>query len=214
MNPGRAAAERFRGNRRLHGYARGKTAWDPAYPAIAERAFGSPRPLLDVGCGVGLLAAYLREAGCCQTLIGIEPDAAKVQLAAERVGGYYDNVRFEVGEAARMPDFSGDVVVLDVLHYLDEAGQAEFLRNIVSRIAPGGSAWIRTTFREAHWRFAVTLAEEAFVRLTGWIRGGRCVFPRRQMILDTLDSTGFAVTVEPMWGRTPFNSHLITVKRP
>lgn len=213
MNPGRAAAERFRGDRSLHGYALGKTAWDPAYPAVAERAAGSPRPLLDIGCGVGLLAAYLRESGCTQPMVGIEPDAAKVELARAKVAACYPALVFETGEAARLPEFSGDVVVLDVLHYLDEAGQVRFLHDIAARIAPGGSAWIRTTFREANWRYAATLVEEAFVRVTGWIRGGRCVFPRRELVRQALASTGCEVTIEPMWGRTPFNSHLITVRR-
>lgn len=213
MSAAKRAAMRFQRSRFLHGYAKGKTSWDPAYPAVAEILRGSPRPLLDIGCGVGLLAAYLRESGCVQPILGIEPDTAKIHTAGELVAGCYPDLKFQKGDARSLPDFSGDLVVLDVLHYMSSADQGAVLKAIAARIAPGGCALIRTTFRDSSWRYLATLLEEVFVRTSGWIRGGRCHFPSKQEIAASLHSPTLSLAIRPMWGKTPFNSHLIEVRR-
>lgn len=213
MSAGRRAADRFRHSRYLHGYAKGKTRWDPAYPAVAGLLRGSPHPLLDIGCGLGLLAAYLREAGCRQPILGIEPDPEKVRIAADRVASAYPAIEFKIGDAASLPDFSGDIVMLDVLHYMTSTAQRAVLDQISKRICPGGRALIRTTFRDGSWRYYATLLEEAFVRASGWIRGGKCRFPTLEDVTGPFHGPEWKVTASPMWGRTPFNSHLVEIAR-
>jgi len=213
VNAAERAARCFVTSRFLHGYARGKTSWDPAYPAVSEILRHSPRPLLDVGCGVGLLAAYLRESGCTQPVLGIEPDAGKVRTARDLVAKAYPGLDFQPGDARSLPDFSGDVVVLDVLHYMEPADQRTVMESVASRIAPGGCAIIRTTFRDSSWRYLATLLEEVLVRTSGWIRGGHCHFPTRREIETAFQSPALSLSVRPMWGKTPFNSHLIEVRR-
>jgi len=209
----KTAAERFRGDRLLYGYAKGKIAWDPAYAAVAARLKGSRRPVLDIGCGVGLLAAHLRESGCGQPILGVEPDAAKVSLARRNVASHYPDLEFRVGSAEELPTFSGDVVMLDVLHYMEPSVQQTVLGNVADCLAAEDRALIRTTFRDSSWRYSATMLEEGLVRLSGWIRGGRCIFPTREDVCRPFLARGWDVRVEPMWGRTPFNSHLIEVRR-
>ena len=213
MTPAMRAAQRFRHKRVLYGYAKGKTQWDPAYAAVAELLRASDRPLLDIGCGVGLLAAYLRESGCRQPILGIEPDEEKVRVAVERVGGAYPLLELQTGDARALPEFSGDIVMLDVLHYMAPDAQRSVLEQIASRVCPGGRALIRTTFRDGSWRYYATMVEEAFVRLSGWIRGGRCHFPTREEVTAPFHGPQWKTTVTPMWGRTPFNSHLVEARR-
>ena len=214
MNPARRSAARFEGSRFLRGYARGKTKWDPAYPAVAEILRGSPLPLLDVGCGIGLLAAYLREAGCTQPIRGIEPDASKVRKATELVASHYPALEFSCGDARHLPGFSGDVVVLDVLHYLETSEQERVLRDLADRVASGGRMLLRTALREKSWRYTATLLEEIVVRATGWIRGGNCQFPSFDEMSRPLREAGLVVSLRPMWGKTPFNSYLVEACRP
>ena len=213
MTPARRAADRFRHSRFLHGYAKGKAAWDPAYTAVAARLQESRHPLLDIGCGVGLLAAYLRESGCRQRILGIEPDGKKVRIATGHVASAYPLLEFRVGDARCLPEFSGDIVMLDVLHYMEPGVQRCVLEQIALRIAPGGSALIRTTFRDNSWRYFATLIEEAFVRVSGWIRGGCCHFPTREEVTVFFCGPEWKISVKPMWGRTPFNSHLVEIER-
>ena len=207
------AAERFRHSRFLHGYAKGKTGWDPSYAAVADLLKDSVHPLLDIGCGVGLLAAFLRESGCRQRILGIEPDAAKVRIAGVKVANAYPSLEFRVGDARSLPEFSGDIVMLDVLHYMVPDAQRSVLEQIATRICPGGCAFIRTTFRDRSWRYYATLIEEAFVRVSGWIRGGKCHFPTREEVTAPFNGLQWTISVRPMWGRTPFNSHLIAIRR-
>jgi len=214
MTPEMRAAAVFQGDRWLHGYARGKTRWDPAYARVAAVLSGSRHPLLDIGCGVGLLAAYLRESGCEQDIVGVEPDSKKVAMARACVATRYAGLNFTVGDACRLPAFSGDVVMLDVLHYMTAQQQQEALQNILRVLAPGGRALIRTTFRDGSWRYYATLVEEAVVRLSGWIRGGECRFPQAQEVRTPFVERGWQVKVSALWGHTPFNSHLVEVLRP
>jgi len=88
------------------------------------------------------------------------------------------------------------------------ADQRGVLRAVAGRIPPGGRVLIRTTFRDRSWRYFATLAEEAVVRMSGWIRGGRCRFPSRAEVV-----AGLEVSIRPMGGKTPFNSYLIEAKR-
>lgn len=213
MSPEERAAAHFADNRRLHGYARGKVAWDPAYRYLGGQLLGSRTPLLDIGCGMGLLAAYLRETGCEAPIHGIDPDGGKIALAG-RIASRYDGLTFSVGDARELPEFRGGIIVLDVLHYLTPESQARFLEQVVARLAPGARAYVRTTFRDRSWRYAVTLLEEGFIRITGWIRGGGCFFPTEAAVLKALEPTGCAVRITPMWGKTPFNSHMIEIERP
>lgn len=213
MTAAERAAERFRRARFLHGYAKGKAKWDPAYAAVADLLGKSGHPLLDIGCGVGLLAAYLRESGCQQRILGIEPDAAKVHIATGQVAGAYPLLEFRLGDARALPDFHGDIVMLDVLHYMGPETQCSVLEQIAWRICPGGRALIRTTFRDGSWRYYATMIEEVFVRASGWIRGGRCHFPTREEVIAPFLGPEWKVSVEPMWGRTPFNSHLVDIQR-
>lgn len=204
----------FRASKFLYGYAKGKTRWDPAYPATASILGSSGLPILDVGCGIGLLAAFLRESGLTSPLIGLEPDAAKVAQAETLVASRYPDLNFLVGDARELPAFSGNVVLLDILHYMSPSDQQEVLRAVASRIAPGGCALIRTTFRDRSWRYLATLLEEALVRSSGWIRGGHCRFPSRSEVEAPFASQNFQVRTSPLWGKTPFNSHLVEIRRP
>src|SRR3979490_1793111 len=62
----------------LRRYVTSKLRRDPIYPAACELFRGSDDPILDIGCGLGLLAFYLRERGCQQPILGLDLDARKI----------------------------------------------------------------------------------------------------------------------------------------
>lgn len=194
-------------------YVRGKLKWDPLFEAAVPLFEGSTRPLLDIGCGLGLLGQYLREAGVRAPYVGVDPDGAKIEEArAAAMAGALD-IDFATIDAASLPPFEGDVVLIDVLHYLPEARQQQALANAAARVAPGGMLLIRNVLRDASWRFRVTVAEERFAAALGWMRFATGHFPRREDIESPLAALGFDVRVEPLWGGTPFNSYLIVARR-
>ena len=207
----REAAGHYKRWPRLYYYAMGKIALDPAYPAVAKALANSILPLLDLGCGMGLLAAYLRASGHRAPIVGWDVDETKIEIAKTVLPGGRES--FRAGDAIDFSEHRGDVVMLDVLHYFSDGDQQRLLRKIAASIAPQGVALIRLALNEPNWRFAATKAEEWFVHFTRWIpvQGGN--FPTRDEVSLAFGQEGLEVEVRPMWGWTPFNSYLFTIRR-
>jgi 2-polyprenyl-3-methyl-5-hydroxy-6-metoxy-1,4-benzoquinol methylase len=207
----RQAAGHYKRWPRLYYYAMGKIALDPAYPAVAKTLRNSTLPLLDLGCGMGLLAAYLRAGGHRAPIVGWDLDEQKIEVAKTVLPGSSES--FRVGDAINFSEHCGDIVMLDVLHYFNDNDQQRLLGKIAASIAPQGVALIRLALNEPSWRFAATKAEEWFVHLIRWIPMPGGNFPIRDEVLLPFAKESFQVEVRPMWGWTPFNSHLFTIRR-
>ena len=197
----------------LQGYARGKLRSDPAFAAVFQCVKDAPLPVLDVGCGVGLLEFYLRERGFASPLHGFDFDAPKIAQAQRSASAHDKAVTFSVADAGHvLPGERGHVVMLDVLHYLDATAQGDLLERVAERIAPGGLCLIRETPRDATWRFRATQIEELFIRSILWMKSGAVHFPTIEEVVAPFARRGFSAQVRPLWGRTPFNSHLFILR--
>lgn len=196
----------------MQGYARGKLRRDPVFAAAYDLLKDSPLPVLDVGCGVGLFEFYLRERGFLPSLMGVDFDAAKIARAQEIAGRTYNDLTFSVGDVLATGDFRGHVVLFDVLHYLPAARQTALLEQLAGQVAPGALCLIRATPRDASWRFRVTQMEEFFLRACLWMKSGAVHYPAIEDILTPFRARGFTCEVRPLWGRTPFNSHLFILR--
>jgi SAM-dependent methyltransferase len=210
-SPLRKTAARYRSWPNLYYYAIGKIALDPAYPVVARALRDSQRPLLDLGCGVGLLAAYLRANGHVAPILGLDVDEQKIAIAQKVLGE--DNGKFHVADALNFPEHCGDIVMLDVLHYFSDEDQQRLLKKIATSIAPSGVALVRLALEERNWRFIATKLEEWFVYVSGWIPCRGANFPTRDEVFSPFKEDGLEGDVRPMWGLTPFNSHLFTFRR-
>ena len=192
----------------LRSYARVKIASDPAYDAVFGLLRESSEPLLDIGCGIGLMAFYLRERGMRMPIAGIDHDPRKIEIA-RRVAGGDPTLSFDVRDARQPVAFRGNVVLLDVLHYFDDAGQQIILRNAA---AAGGMIIIRDGIRDGSLRYRLTYAQETLSRVGGWLKAERLHFPTRESIENSLNGD-FREEVRPMFGRTPFNNYLFVFRR-
>lgn len=204
-------AARFR--RRAHRvYTRFKLALDPVFEAVGDLNDASDRPLLDIGCGLGLLGLYLRERGFRGQYLGLDTDASKVCEAAH-VARDIPEFTVKVGDAAvGLPEFSGDIALIDVLHYLGAADQRRLLHDAAARVSPTGRLIVRSVLRARHWRFRATVWEEHLARTVGWTPGA-AYYPALEDIEAPLRAAGMRVESHPLWGRTPFNSYLIVASR-
>ncbi len=193
----------------LRSYARLKTATDPAYDAVFESLRGSSELLVDLGCGIGVLAFYLRERGFTGPIVGIDHDAAKIEIARTVANGA-DNLSFRVADARVPIDVRGNVVLLDLLHYFTDDEQSTILRNAAA--AAASSVIIRDALRDGTLRYRITYAEEALARICGWLKAERLNFPTRDAIERPFHGA-FDEEVKPMFGRTPFNNYLFVFRR-
>jgi len=196
------------------GYVRGKLRSDPIYAAVLQLLKDSPLPVLDVGCGIGLLEFYLREHGFAPPLFGVDFDAQKISHAQRIAGRAYSDMTFSVGDVMTSDSFRGNVVLLDVLHYLPAARHGPLLDHLAARVAPGGVCLIRATPRDASWRFRLTQLEEFWLHASRWMKTGAVHFPSAEEILAPFQRSGFDCEVRPLWGRTPFNSYFFVCRRP
>src|SRR5690606_36122166 len=67
--------DRLLGNRWDYYYSRGKLGSDPLYPGVCDALRGTTAPLLDLGCGLGLLAHALRADVIDLPYRGVDNDA-------------------------------------------------------------------------------------------------------------------------------------------
>ena len=197
----------------LRRYARVKLRRDPVYAATAAQLDGVAAPVLDIGCGIGLLGLYLRARGFRGTYIGIDCDHSKVSEARRIAATQDPALTFATVDAAVLPAFSGTVVLLDVLHYLHCEQQQALLRAAASRIAMGAVLIIRTALREPRWRYFATVCEEHLLYGVGWMQMPARHFPGRSEIESTLQNAGLQTQTQPLWGDTPFASFLIVARR-
>ena len=146
-------------------WARGKLGGDPAFEAILARGLLSGRSrLLDLGCGQGLLAAWLLAARARHASDGPRawPQGWPAPPALREYTGIEINPRevararraFALDPGAAVQIIHGDirqadfasadaVVILDVLHYLDQRAQEQVLRRVRAALPPQGLLLLR-----------------------------------------------------------------------
>jgi len=197
-------------------YARCKLAIDPLYAAVGETLHETTAPLLDLGCGIGLLAHTLRARGFTGSYAGIDNDANKIaaaRAAAERAD--LGDVRFACVDLARetLPVHRGSVALLDVLQYLPPQAANELVANAAACIVPGARLVIRSGLDDADARTRFTRAMDMFSRRIGWMNSAPKRYPKRTELAALLARCGLAARFAPLSGRLPFNNWLIVGER-
>ena len=183
------AAGRFRpAGRFAHHFARGKLGADPIFPALLEPGLipGGVR-LLDLGCGQGLVAAWLEEANCIDAAgdwpaalpspprlaryHGIERMPAEVRRARLALGPGIDIAE---GDLVALPWPAADLILLlDVLHYLPPDRQLAVLRRVRQHLPADCRLLLRVGDAGATLRHGWSQAVDRVVsRLRGCGNGG------------------------------------------
>jgi SAM-dependent methyltransferase len=221
----RRASEPYRGAGRFaYHFARGKLRGDPAFLALLERGWlTNSRRILDLGCGQGLLFAWLLaarqhfEAGEWpagwpapprpESLIGIELMSDETRRARLAIGTAAVFVQADLRQA---PLASADaIVMLDVLHYLEPEAQVNLLHRMRAALPAGGVLLLRIGDAAAGLGFHISTWVDRIVLLA---RGHstpklhcRSVEEWRRL----LRSVGFDSEALPLSKGTPFANVLL-----
>ncbi len=197
-------------HRALQGYVRWKIRTDPVYSAALAALRDHELPLIDLGCGVGVFAFYLREHGYTAPLIGVDFDRRKID-AARIAAQKYRGVDFIAGDARDpLPD-GHNVVILDLLHYFDSVSQQQILANAARVIPPGGVVILRQPIRDESWRYRLTKLVDGLARTFRWMKAESLNYPTREEV--TSPFAGFASDVRPLWGHMPYNTYFFVFTR-
>jgi 2-polyprenyl-3-methyl-5-hydroxy-6-metoxy-1,4-benzoquinol methylase len=198
------------GTRFLRSYVRNKIRHDCLYPAVLEALRDTRAPVLDIGCGAGVLAFFLRESGFTLPISGIDFDARKIEIA-QRIAARYEGLDFRVADAREELPSGHSVLVLDVLQYVKAAERQRILERVAAAVPPGGVVILRQGVRDQSWRSRVSYFLEVFSRINGWLKMENIDLPTREEIVGPF--AGFAQEITPLWGRTPFNNYLFVFRR-
>lgn len=209
----RKIASLFTGHWNRH-YVATKLRTDPLYTALAENLRGSDLPLLDLGCGLGLLALFLRAEGFTIPIHGLDYDSRKIETATQVIAqSTTPDVTFAHCDVrAGLPPHHGDVSILDILQFFTPTEQEKLLVLAASRVAPGGKLVIRSGLRDASWRFKITVLGDLLAKLTFWMKAAPTHYPTSSDFQRILRAFG-SVNIRPLWGKTPFNNYLIVLTR-
>jgi SAM-dependent methyltransferase len=205
-------------------FARGKLRSDPVYAALLAQGLLAGRArVLDLGCGQGLLAAWLLAAGALDTagdwprswppapqprsLLGVEISRREVERARLALGA---RAQIVLGDIRHVDYAASDaIVMLDVLHYTDYAAQEAALARAHAALAPGGVLLLRVGDADGGARFTLGNAVDRIVALA---RRGRPLKlwcrPLREW-LALLEGRGFRTRTVPMSEGTPFANFLL-----
>ncbi|MFC0679518.1 methyltransferase domain-containing protein [Lysobacter korlensis] len=203
------------GNRWDYYYTRTKLGTDPLYPGVCDVLRGCNAPLLDMGCGLGLLAHTLRAAGLSMPYRGVDSDAAKI-ARARRVAAraQLGDVAFDTVDLARViPEHRGSVAILDVLQFIPEAAQVRAVDAAIAMLAPGARLVIRTGLADGSRRARITRAVDLFSRVVGWMHATPLQLPTAELLRSRFDAAGLQSEFIPLYGNTPFNNWRVVATR-
>lgn len=223
------ASARYRSSDRYaYHFARGKLARDPVFAAIfAMGLIPDHARILDLGCGQGLLAAWLFASEEARAAGEWCPDWA-LPPAGWRFHGH-ELMRHDVERANRafrdratveLSDIrftafgeSDVVVILDVLHYMNREAQEKVLVRVRAALSAGGRLLLRVgdaagglPFQISRWVDQTVL----LVRGHGWVR---LHFRPIADWIEMLEQIGFRTVALPMSTNTPFANVLLVGDR-
>lgn len=195
-------------------YVACKLATDPLYPGVYQVLRETARPLLDVGCGMGLLAFYLRRRGWSPAITGVDFDERKIATASALADGFGSDLAFLQGDVAdSLPPHLGSVSALDILQYFPIDARDALLRQCATRVAEDGVLVIRSGIWDESMRFRVTRSVDRIASRVKWIKVQPIRYPRRGELEQVLGGCGLCGCFNPLWGHTPFNSWLGVFRR-
>jgi SAM-dependent methyltransferase len=220
----RASAPYRHAGRFAYYFARGKLRADPVFRAMLELGLLlDRRHILDLGCGQGLLTAWLRAAAAHykygswpqgwppppvpRATRGIELMARDVARARIALGPLCGISQGDI----RTADFGAvdAVVVLDVLHYMTEEEQFQVLKRVRAALPVPGVLLLRVGDADGGLRFRYSQWVDQLVML---FRGHSLVKTHCRSLVQwcaLLRDCGFEVQAKPMSQGTRFANVLL-----
>ena len=200
----------------LQSYVYWKIRTDPIYRVVSEAFAGAQDiPLLDLGCGAGVLAFYLREHGFSGAIHGVDLDGPKIEVARDIAAALNSDAVFDCVDFRDVHEGNrGHVTMLDVLLFVSEPTQRELLARAASFVdLEKGVLIVRSGIGDGGWRHGLTHAMDNVACFFRWMKVRPVKYPSCEIFREVLEPLGFDVEFRPLWGRMPFNNHVIIARR-
>ncbi len=214
-----------------HRWACGKLGNDPIFTAVLDqKILPDNATVLDLGCGRGLLAAWMlgaeRLAERGEWSGDTPPKGLRFRgvelMEREAICGnralqplYGERVQLQGGDM-RDADLTGidAVAIFDVLHYIPYAEQDALLDRIRAALGSGGLFITRIGDADGGWRFTISRWVDACMMFIQGHRQSRLWCRPLAAWIARLEALGFAVRAIPMSAGTPFANVLLVASVP
>jgi predicted exporter/SAM-dependent methyltransferase len=127
-------------------FVRFKLRLDPLFAELPRYLRLHPGPvttILDIGCGFGAPACWCLEKFPRAGVVGMDPDPERVRVAGLALGEAGRVVRMAAPDLPRLEQQADLVLLLDMVHYLDERALHRLLAGLRERLAGDGIVVIR-----------------------------------------------------------------------
>ena len=227
-----ASAPYRQAGRFAYGFSRGKLSSDCIFRELLRLGIFPPvARFLDLGCGQAGFASWLvaarrlyekgdwphewPEPARVIELRGYELMEKDVERALGALGKDFPNIVIRQGDITKVDFGQADVVtILDVLHYIDYAGQKDVLQRVFAALPPGGLLLTRVGDADAGLPFHICNWVDHAVT---FVRGHRLptLYCRRLgEWLELLRGIGFVVETTPMSEGKPFANIMLVCRVP
>lgn len=190
-------------------FSRFKLQSDPMFtdlPELLSNRRAQIRTILDIGCGYGVPGCWCLEYCENANVTGIDPDPERIRVAALAMGERGHLLESSAAELPSLPEPADLVLVLDMLHYLDDESVKTLFANCFIAMADKGTLLIRSVIRPSarkkSWSWKL---EDLRVRISG----GVAYYRSREEMAKFLTDAGFCVEVNTV---TKANDELVWLK--
>ena len=203
---GKSSIQRIRGRyRTLEPYprmfARFKIQYDPMFSDLPRMldGVGDISTIIDIGCGYGVPACWCLEQYPDAEVYGLDPDPERVRVAALAIGKRGDAT---VGWAPEMPEVprTADVVLLlDMMHYLDDEIVATVFKKSFQALGENGvlvTRFVLPPTDRPSWSWHL---EDKRIQFSG----GSVWYRSAEKIAEMMEEAGFELLVNEVSAVNP-----------
>ncbi len=176
-------------------FARFKLQTDPMFidlPELLKNNCKQIRTILDIGCGYGVPGSWCLEYCENAKLTGIDPDPERIRVAGLAMGERGHLLESRAAELPSLPEPADLILVLDMLHYLDDASVKMLFANCFTAMGDKGILLIRYVIRPSVKKYSWSWKLED---LRAKISGGAVHYRSREDMANFLAEAGFCVEV-------------------
>jgi 2-polyprenyl-3-methyl-5-hydroxy-6-metoxy-1,4-benzoquinol methylase len=173
--------------------------------------------VLEVGCGHGLISAYLALSSCDREVNGVDIDARKIAVASHaqsHVDPKTVHLEFHHASSGDVPEGPWDaIVIVDVLYLLDKTAEFALLDACVEQLASGGVLVVKETDVAPRWKHWLARTQEIVATKVLRITAGSSLsFTPIAEIAAHLRSRGLEVSTRPV-DKGYLHPHALVVAR-
>jgi 2-polyprenyl-3-methyl-5-hydroxy-6-metoxy-1,4-benzoquinol methylase len=177
-----------------------RVRWASCPIAAVEAEVPTVGRVLEVGCGHGLVAAYLALACRSREVVGVDIDERKLvvaRAAAARLDRGEATLRYVSSADGAVPAGPWDaVVIVDVLYLLDADQELALLDACLAELAPGGVLVVKEADVTPRLKHALATAQEVLAtRVLRITKGDALSFTPIRELAEYVAEQGFDVAL-------------------